>query len=84
MPSPAYCLHQTFDPSGPALFQLDRHYLLYALIDTLRLEANGQPWTLDPTRAALIGAGQPVSITILSKLTSASVLFEPGFIAPLP
>lgn len=76
----AYCLNSFFDPAEPTEFQTDRHYLLYALEGTLRLEAQGQRWTLPPARAALITADHPVTISILSRLTSASVLFAPGFI----
>jgi len=79
----AYCLHSSFNPAEPSEFQTDRHYLLYALQGTLRLEAQGQRWTLPPARAALITAGHPITISILSKLTSASVLFAPDFI-PAP
>ncbi|WP_284154711.1 AraC family transcriptional regulator [Algicella marina] len=63
---------------------MDRHYLLYALQGTLRLEADGKRWSLPPARAALIRADQPVTITILSRLTSASVLFAPDFCAAPP
>ena len=75
----AYCFHKTFEPSGPSQFAMDRHYLLYALEGTLRLEADGKSWTLPPARAALITAGHPVTITVLSRLTSASVLYAPSF-----
>lgn len=78
----AYCFHKQFDPAGPAVFTTDRHYLLYALEGTLRLEAEGLRWTLPPARAAMIRAGEPVSIAILSRLTSASVLFAADFIPP--
>ena len=76
----AYCFHQSFEPAGPSQFEADRHYLLYALEGTIRLEADGQRWTLPPARAALISAGHPITITILSKLKSASVLFSPDFV----
>ncbi len=76
----AYCFHRSFEPADPSQFQVDRHYLLYALAGAIRLEADGQRWTLPPARAALIRAGHPITITVLSKLTSASVLFSPDFI----
>lgn len=79
----AYCFHRSFEPSAPSQFEVDRHYLLYALEGTIRLEADGQRWTLPPARAALIRASHPITITVLSKLTSASVLFSPDFI-PAP
>lgn len=79
----AYCFHKSFEPAGPSEFRMDRHYLLYAMEGTMRLEADGRRWTLPPARAALIAAGHPVTITILSRLTSASVLYAPGF-APAP
>ncbi|MEP1614050.1 MAG: AraC family transcriptional regulator [Roseobacter sp.] len=75
----AYCLHRSFEPAKPTQFEVDRHYLLYALEGTVRLEADGHRWTLAPARAALIRAGHPITITVLSKLTSASVLFSPNF-----
>lgn len=76
----AYCFHRSFDPAPASQFQVDRHYLLYALAGTIRLEADGQRWTLPPARAALIKADHPISITVLSRLTSASVLFSTDFI----
>lgn len=75
----AYCFHRSFEPSAPSQFEVDRHYLLYALEGTIRLEADGQRWTLPPARAALILAGHSIEITVLSKLTSASVLFSTNF-----
>lgn len=80
----AYCLHREFEPEGPIPFQIDRHYLLYAASGAMRLEAVGRRWMLPPARAALIAAGQPVSVTVLTRLTSASVLFAPGFMAAPP
>lgn len=77
----AYCFHRSFEPAAPAQFEVDRHYLLYALEGTIRLEADGQRWSLPPARAALICAGHPITITVLSKLTSASILFSPRFMA---
>ncbi|MEP2784059.1 MAG: AraC family transcriptional regulator [Pseudoruegeria sp.] len=56
-------------------FQTEQHYFLYALEGTLRLEAQGKRWTLPPARAALIRAGHPITISVLSNLTTASVLF---------
>ncbi len=79
----AYCFHRSFDPAGPSEFRVDRHYLLYALEGTIRLEAWGRRWTLPPARAALIAAGEPITISILTRLTSASVLYTSGF-APAP
>lgn len=75
----AYCFHRSFEPAPASQFQVDRHYLLYALEGTLRLEAGGQRWTLPPARAALIKADHPINITVLSRLTSASVLFSAQF-----
>ena len=80
----AYCFHKTFEPAGPSEFRMDRHYLLYAMQGTLRLEAQGQRWTLPPARAALISAGHPITISILSRLTSASVLFAIDFMPAPP
>jgi AraC-like DNA-binding protein len=78
----AYCFHKSFEPAGPSQFVVDRHYLLYALEGTIRLEADGHRWTLPPARAALIRAGHQITLTVLSKLTSASVLFSTDFMEP--
>jgi AraC-like DNA-binding protein len=80
----AYCLHREFAPEGPIPFEVDRHYLLYASSGTMRLGAVGRRWTLPPARAALIAAGQPVQVTILTQLTSASVLFARRFMPAPP
>ena len=77
----AFCFHRSFEPADPSEFRMDRHYFLYALEGTLRLEALGRRWTLPPARGALIAANEPVTLTILSRLTSASVLFSPEFTA---
>jgi len=79
----AYCFSRRFEPAGPTAFQADRHYLLYAMSGTLRLEAQGLRWTLPPARAALIAAGHPIRISILTAVTTASVLFAPAFV-PAP
>jgi AraC-like DNA-binding protein len=77
----AYCFHKSFEPAGPHLFQLERHYLIYALSGTLRLQAEGSRWTLPPARAALIAAGHPINLSILTRISSASVSFSPEFVA---
>ena len=84
MTAEAFCVAREFEPSGPLPFVTDRHYLLYALEGLLRLEADGRRWTLPPARAALIRAGQPILVTVLSRLRSASVLFDPAFMAQRP
>lgn len=73
---PAYCLHRNFDPSDWIDFETDRHYLLYAMAGSVRLEAEGQRWTLPPARAALMAAGRPIRISVMTRLRSASVLFS--------
>lgn len=78
----AYCVYREFEPSSATAFCMDRHYFLYALSGTMRLEAGGQRWTLPPARAALISADHPIEVTLLSRLTSASVLFDPATISP--
>lgn len=57
----------------------DRHYLLCASRGALRLEAHGMSWVLPPARAALITAGEAIRVTIAQRVTTSSVLFEPGF-----
>lgn len=75
----AYCFYREFEAAGPAPFRMDRHYLLYALSGTLRLEARGARWTLPPARAAFIPAGQEITVSILTRTVSASALFCPDF-----
>ncbi len=77
----AFCFHKQFQPAGPSEFQTEQHYFLYAVAGTLRLEAQGRRWTLPPARAALIAAGYPITISVLSQLTSASVLFPTNVMA---
>jgi AraC-like DNA-binding protein len=76
----AYCFHKDHEPSGPRELRLERHYLLYAMSGTLRLQAEGSRWTLPPARAALIAAGHPMTLSVLSRIRSASVMFAPGFV----
>jgi AraC-like DNA-binding protein len=63
---------------------MDRHYLVYAMQGILRLEAQDRRWTLPPARAALICAGHPITVSMRSKLVTASVLFAPGFMPTPP
>lgn len=77
----AYCFHKSFEPAGRHDFRVERHYLIYALSGTLRLQAEGSRWTLPPARAALIAAGHPISLSILTRISSASVSFSPHFVA---
>lgn len=78
----AYCIHRLFESAGPTQFRMDQHYFIYALSGTMRLEADGHRWMLTPARGALISANHAVTVTILSPLTSASVLFEPSLMTP--
>jgi len=78
----AYCIQKDFPVSGPVALRFDRHYLLYAQRGMMRLQAEGMRWSLPPARAALIAAGQPISVSILSAMRSASVLFAPSLMAP--
>ncbi|TAU82437.1 helix-turn-helix transcriptional regulator [Rhizobium leguminosarum] len=79
-----YCLHREFEPADTQTFRLDRHYLLYAMSGTLRLQADGKRWTLPPARAAFIPAAKEVEVSILTKMTSASVLFAAEFHRDFP
>lgn len=63
-------------------FRVDRHYFVYALSGSMRLEADGSRWTLPPARGALVAANHPVEITVLSPLNTASVLFQEKSISP--
>jgi len=79
----AYCIHKRFEVSPASEFQMDRHYLLYVREGSVRLEADGQRWTLPPARAALICAGHTINITVLTNVVSSSILFSKQFL-PLP
>ncbi len=81
---PAYCFRQEFAPEPPRSLTFDRHYLLYAAEGSLRLETQGRVWSLPPSRAAWIAAGEPLEVTIGRPMICCSVLFAPGFIEPPP
>lgn len=79
----AYSFARAFAPEPARDLCVDRHYLLCASTGTLRLEAQGQAWLLPPARAALIEAGKPIRVSIPRPVTTASVLFDTGFV-PTP
>jgi AraC-like DNA-binding protein len=76
----AYSFVGDFDPAPPQRFCVDRHYLLYAVRGAMRLEYDATTWTLPPARAALIRAGEPIEVTITHPMTTASMLFDTGFV----
>jgi AraC-like DNA-binding protein len=80
----AHSFVRTFGPESARDLCVDRHYLLCASAGTLRLEAQGQAWLLPPARAALIEAGQPIRVSIPRPVTTASVLFDTGFVPSPP
>lgn len=80
---PAYSFVRTFPAEPERELCVDRHYLLCASAGVLRLEAQGQAWLLPPARAALIEAGRPIRVSIPQPVTTASVLFDVGFV-PAP
>jgi len=80
----AYSFVRTFPAEPERELCVDRHYLLCASAGVLRLEAHGQAWLLPPARAALIEAGRPIRVSIPQPVTTASVLFDVGFVAPPP
>jgi AraC-like DNA-binding protein len=80
----AYSFVRTFAPEPARDLLVDRHYLLCASAGALRLEAQGKAWLLPPARAALIEAGRPIRVSIPQPVTSASVLFDTGFVPAPP
>jgi AraC-like DNA-binding protein len=84
VPRLAYSFVRDFEPAGAQLLCVDRHYLLAASRGVLRLEVDGTSWSLPPARAALIQAGVAIQVTIPQRVTTASVLFGPTFVAPPP
>jgi AraC-like DNA-binding protein len=80
---PAYAVFRGFDPEPPTRYRFDRHYLLYALQGTMRLEADGRSWSLPPARAAWIRAGVEILFSIDRPIRCCSALFSPDhFDAP--
>lgn len=80
----AYTFVRSF-PAEPAReLKVDRHYLLCCSAGALRLEDDGQVWSLPPARAALVAAGRPVTVSLPQPVTTASVLFDTGFVPPPP
>ncbi len=77
MDLPAFCVFRAFGREVEKEVTFDRHYLLYAAEGTMRLEAQGRRWSLPPARAALIAAGEPLTITIAHRILCCSVLFAP-------
>lgn len=80
----AYSFVRTFAPEPDRELCVDRHYLLCAAEGTLRLEAEGQTWLLPPARAALIEAGRAIRVGMRGGVTTASVLFDTGFVPAPP
>lgn len=75
MPPPAYCVARTFPAEPTATYRFDRHYLLYALAGSMRLEAQGRSWSLPPARAAWIAAGADITVTLDRPVDVCSLLF---------
>ena len=79
-----YSFVRTFAPEPTRELCVDRHYLLCASAGALRLEGQGQAWLLPPARAALIEAGRAIRVSIPQPVTTASVLFDRGFVPAPP
>lgn len=77
----AHSFVRDLEPAPPQQFCSDRHYLLYAVRGAMRLEYHQTSWTLPPARAALVRAGEPITVTIPQKMATASVLFHIDFVA---
>jgi AraC-like DNA-binding protein len=84
MRQPAHSFVRAFPPEPVRELCVGQHYLLCASAGALRLEAEGQSWSLPPARAALIAAGRPVRVTIPQPVTTSSVLFDTGFVPEPP
>lgn len=80
----AHSFVRTFAAEPARDLRADRHYLLCASAGALRLEARGEAWVLPPARAALIEAGRPIRVSIPQPVTTASVLFDVGFVPAPP
>jgi len=60
------------------------HYLLYASNGAFTLDVDDRQWLLPPQRAAWVAADIPIRIHAKAHVTSSSILFGKGSIAPLP
>ncbi|AZQ69052.1 hypothetical protein EF888_19100 [Silicimonas algicola] len=58
-------------------FCVPYHYLVYAEVGTLTLEADGQRWTLPPARAGLVAAEHEVMISLARPVRVCSALIRP-------
>lgn len=75
MPPPAYCVARTFPAEPTTTYRFDRHYLLYALKGSMRLEVKERSWSLPPARAAWIAAGADITVTLDRPVDVCSLLF---------
>ncbi len=83
VPPAAFCVSRRFDPEPATTHRFDRHYLLYAVAGSMRLQAAGRCWSLPPARAAWIAAGAPITVTLDRAVDVCSLLFSPSdFAAP--
>src|SRR5262249_31525413 len=80
----AYSFVRTFAAEPARDLCVDRHYLLCASPGTLRLEAHGRGWLRPRAGAARIEASRRIGVSIPRPVTTASVLFDPGFTAAPP
>ncbi|PJE28978.1 transcriptional regulator, AraC family [Pseudooceanicola antarcticus] len=76
-------LRGDFPAAPPRSFRQEAHYLLHASDGVMRMEAKGQLWTLPPARAALVAAGEEITIALPRRLQALSVLIPPEA-APAP
>ena len=80
---PAYCFYKVFEPEAAKTISFERHYLLYAAVGSMRLEAGEKEWVLPPSRAAWLRADTPITMSYSAPITCCSVLFSPeAFTAP--
>ncbi len=84
MELPAFCVYQEFPPEERSELTFDRHYLMYAIKGSVRLEEDGRRWTLPPSFAAWIPADTPIMIDIAQPITCCSVLYSPDFVTKPP
>lgn len=77
VPGPfAYCFAQTFAAAPESTAVFDRHYLLYAASGMMTLRAGEGRWTLLPSRAAWIPAGQTIGFAIPHGMMCCSLLYR--------
>ncbi len=77
----AFVVSRDMPARGAQAFRVPYHYLVYAEVGTLTLEADGRRWTLPPARAGLVAADYEVMIALPRPVRICSALIRPGLMS---